>query len=82
MIKIYYFETQDYNGLIATDGEQAICFDDFPQDGTLEMAKCCDLSGIEGAHTLDDVIRYIGVEFEKYDFNEHANDNMTFICNL
>ena len=50
MVRIYYYETEDYNGLLAVEGTAAVDLD-FSQDGTLEMAKSADLSGITGSDT-------------------------------
>ncbi len=70
MVKIYYYETEDYNGMAAV--EEGIAVDlDFPQDGTLGMAKSEDLSGIVGSKTLEDVMHYIGVEMETFLFNKN-----------
>lgn len=81
MVKIYYYETNDYNGLLAVEEKTAIGLY-FPQDGTLEMAKSEDLSGIVGAKTLEDVMLDIGVEKETYSFDENDYEKIEFICTL
>lgn len=69
-MKAYYYTTQDYNGMLITDGTEAIEIKDFPQDGTLEMALDWDLSATTGCASLADIEESIGVEFERIDFNE------------
>lgn len=81
MVKIYYYETNAYNGLLAVEEKTAIDLD-FPQDGTLEMAKSDDLSGIVGSKTLEDVMRYIGVEMETFSFDENDYEKIEYICTL
>ena len=81
MVKIYYYETNAFNGLLAVEEKTAIDLN-FPQDGTLEMAKSDDLSGIIGSETLEDVIHSIGVEMETFSFDENDYEKIEYICTL
>lgn len=82
MVKVYYFETEDYNGLMATDGKRVIVFDSFPLDGTLEMAKSEDFSGIVGSKTLEEVINFTGVSMDIIDYDDFSYEKLEYICTL
>lgn len=81
MVKIYYYETEDYNGMAAVEEGTAVDLN-FPQDGTLEMAKSEDLNGIVGSKTIEDVMRFIGVQIETFPFNENDYERIEYICTL
>lgn len=69
-MRIFYFETEDYNGLLVTDGKQAYQFKDFPQDGTLKMAQLHDLSGIINSENFEDIRIAMGAnDLYLFDFN-------------
>lgn len=70
MLKAYFFTTEDFNGMIITDGQKAWEVTDFPQDGTLEDARAHDMSGLEGCQTMDDVKASIGTDLDLFGFNE------------
>lgn len=70
MLKAYFYKTNGFNGLLITDGEMAISIFDFPADGTMEDAINWDFSGISGCKTLEDIEYAIGVEPNKFKFNE------------
>lgn len=70
MLKAYFFTTEDFNGMIITDGQTAWEVTDFPQDGTLEDARAHDMSGLEGCQTMDDVKASIGTDLDLFGFNE------------
>jgi len=70
MLKAYYYTTNDYNGMIITDGEKAWDVSDFPQDGTIEEARSHDMSGLEGCETMEDVKTSIGTEIAFFNFVE------------
>ena len=54
-MKKIYFETQDFNGMIITDGEKFINLNCFPDNGTIVDAKNFDCSGIEGYETIEEI---------------------------
>lgn len=60
MLKAYYYTTEDYNGVLVTDGAMACDVPDFPQDGTIEAARNDDMTGIEGCESLEEVKQSIG----------------------
>ena len=70
MLKIFYYTTEDFNGMLITDGQKAWDVTDFPQDGTLEDAKAHDLGGIKGCQSLEDVQCNIGTNLDFFDFED------------
>ena len=68
----FFYETEDYNGLLITDGRQEKYVDvaDFPSDGTFEDANKWDVSGIEGCKTLKDVARELSATTEDFNWND------------
>ena len=68
MLKAYYYTTEDYNGVLVTDGAKACDVPDFPQDGTIEEARNDDMSGFEDCESLEEVKHSIGIEISFFDF--------------
>lgn len=79
MLRMYFYETEDFNGELITDGTRAWDISSFPQDGTLADAFKDDIGGIEGCETLDEMERAIGVPLKFFNFNEDDFDRIFFI---
>ena len=70
-MRIFYFETEDYNGLLIADGKRAYLLEDFPQDGTVEMAKLYDWSGFRDSENFEDIQIAMGAnDLYLFDFND------------
>ncbi len=80
-IKVYWFETEDYNGVLCTDDFEFITFktDDFI---TLEEAKATSYEAIEGSKSLSEVIYSIGCWFDVRDFCESDFDRLELVKEL
>lgn len=68
MLKVYYYTTEDYNGVLVTDGAKAYDVPDFPQDGTIEEARNADMCGLDDCETVEEAKQYIGTEILFFDF--------------
>ena len=83
MLKKYYYATEDYNGMLITDGKQAYDLSDFPQDGTIEQARNFDTSGIDGCETLEEVASLIGTgKADFFPFNESEYTSTALVGEL
>lgn len=80
MIKMYY-ETQDYNGMLVTDGENAYDVA-FPMDGTENDAKNFDTSNIDGCENFEEVQNCMGINIELFPFNEKEFEKLIIIGEL
>lgn len=77
MLTVYYYTTDDYNGMLISDELKAWDVSTFPQDGTIDQAKSFDISGLAGLTQIDDVASSIGKPLDLIDFA--PNDYTTIV---
>ena len=83
MLQKYYYTTDDYNGMLITDGKRAYDLSSFPQDGTVELARNFDTSGIDGCETLEEVASLIGTgKADFFPFNESEYTSTALVGEL